>query len=359
MVSSAPPPNVHRDFIKKYISLRLRLDMSSLNSSPVDTNALNGSFHCAAGIYCLLPLVNYADSCHRCFFCKGTLHGPCGVLHDPDNITYQNRCNLCDNKYFSNKRIHSNQTALLTPPPVNVMTHLARSTTQMNLMSSVEVMNSEDLILKISDNSTRAPTPTSTSQSSLPETLYDSLIVSAASKESADDSTPIHDWYNLQINEILDQLKPRTKQGQLMQRAWCKCAVDGTGKPLTSIGLVANRLLKILTGKKFNPDTPLNSKLQSKKAERQQQLQHFLGIRESPAVLMIVRKFLSENIMLPVNADGSVIDVDCININTGARVIMLAVEPDSYLALNDISAAPSKESRRAHIDNDALSFNEK
>jgi hypothetical protein len=38
---------------------------------------------------------------------------------------------------------------------------------------------------------------------------------------------------------------------------------------------------------------------------------------------------------------------------------MLAVEPDSYLALNDIFAAPSKESRRAHIDNDALSFNEK
>jgi len=211
-------------------------------------------------------------------------------------------------------------------------------------MSSVEVMNSEDLILKISDNSTCAPTPTSTSQSSLPETLDDSLIVSAASKEAADDSTPIPDWYNLQIDEIYDQLNPRTKQGQLTQRAWHKHAVDGTGKPLTSIGLVVNRLLKILTGKKFIPDTPLNSKLQSKKAERQQQLQHFLGIRESPAVLMIVRKFLSENIMLPVNADGSVIDVDCININTGARVIMLAVEPDSYLALNDIFAAPSKES---------------
>jgi hypothetical protein len=70
VVSSAPPPNVHHDFIKKYISLRLHLDMSSLNSSPVDTNALNGSFQCAAGIYCLLPLVNYADSCHRCFSVK-------------------------------------------------------------------------------------------------------------------------------------------------------------------------------------------------------------------------------------------------------------------------------------------------
>jgi hypothetical protein len=74
---------------------------------------------------------------------------------------------------------------------------------------------------------------------------------------------------------------------------------------------------------------------------------------------MIVQKFLSENVMLPVNADGSVIDVDCININTGARVIMLAIEPDLYLALNYIFAAPSKELQRAHIDNDALSFNKK
>ena len=36
VVSSAPPPNAHHDFIKKYISLRLCLDMSSLNSSPVE-----------------------------------------------------------------------------------------------------------------------------------------------------------------------------------------------------------------------------------------------------------------------------------------------------------------------------------
>ncbi len=85
-------------------------------------------------------------------------------------------------------------------------------------MSSVEVMNSEDLILKILDNSTRASTPTSTSQSSLPETLDDSLKVSAASEEAADDSTPIPDWWNLQIDEIYDQLNPWTKQGQMTQQ---------------------------------------------------------------------------------------------------------------------------------------------
>jgi hypothetical protein len=80
-------------FLKKIFFEIAYFAMSSLNSSPGDTNALNGSFQCAAGVYCLLPLVNYADSCHRCFFCKGTLHGPCGVLHDPDNIAYQNGCN--------------------------------------------------------------------------------------------------------------------------------------------------------------------------------------------------------------------------------------------------------------------------
>jgi hypothetical protein len=73
--------------------------MSSLNNSPGDTNALNGSFQCGAGVYCLFPLVNHADSCHRCFFCKDTLHGPCGVLHDLDNIVHQNCCNLCNSKF--------------------------------------------------------------------------------------------------------------------------------------------------------------------------------------------------------------------------------------------------------------------
>jgi hypothetical protein len=59
--------------------------------------------------------------------------------------------------------------------------------------------------------------------------------------------------------------------------------------------------------------------------------------------MMIVHKFLMENISLLVNADGTVIDVDSININHGARVIMLAVGPESYSALNDIFVAPDKE----------------
>jgi len=49
-----------------------------------------------------------------------------------------------------------------------------------------------------------------------------------------------------------------------------------------------NHLLKILTGKKFLPDTPLNSKLESKKVERQQQLQDFLAIGSNPLALLII-----------------------------------------------------------------------
>jgi hypothetical protein len=83
-----------------------------------------------------------------------------GVLHDPDSITYQNHCNFCDNKYFSSKRIPSNQAALLTPNPSNVMTHQGRHTTQFIQISSMAVMNSEDLIVKLLDDSSQAPTPT-------------------------------------------------------------------------------------------------------------------------------------------------------------------------------------------------------
>jgi len=169
----------------------------------------------------------------------------------------------------------------------------------------------------------------------------------------------IPSWFHLDISEIYDHLNPATKKGQNDQRTWRKCAIDINGKPITSVGIIGNRLLKILTGKKFLPDTPLNSKLQSKKVERQQQLQDFLTMGSNPPAVIIVQKFLSENICMPVNADGNVIDVDSISINVGARVIMLAVEPDSYLALNDIFAAPAKEARRAQIDDKSLSFNEK
>jgi hypothetical protein len=44
---------------------------------------------------------------------------------------------------------------------------------------------------------------------------------------------------------------------------------------------------------------------------------------------MIIHFFLTENILLLVNADGSVIDVESITVNVRAHVIMLAVDPQS------------------------------
>ncbi len=100
-----------------------------------------------------------------------------------------------------------------------------------------------------------------------------------------------------------------------------------------------------MAGKKLIPDTPLNAKLQSKKGERQQQRSEFLQIGDNLPALLIVQKFLSDNILLPVNADGDVIDVETISVNIGACVILLAVEPEPYSVLNDIFASPEKEAR--------------
>jgi hypothetical protein len=158
----------------------------------------------------------------------------------------------------------------------------------------------------------------------------------AETQTNPNDGSIMPNWFNLDIYAIYDNLNPATKKGQQDQRAWGKSAIDSNGKVITSVGIIANRLFKILTGKKNLPDTPLNSKLQSKKVERQQQLQDFLAMGSNPPALLIVQKFLSENICIPVNADGIAIDAEFVTINIGARIIMLAVEPDSYLALNEI-----------------------
>jgi len=204
------------------------------------------------------------------------------------------------------------------------------------------------------------------SRGSTPTFNTDSLNITDPFLDEGDDEaivleeeTPIPDWFNLDLESIYDKLNPRTKEGVAQARAWRKRATDGTGKPMTSIGIVANRLLKILTVKKFMPDTTLNTKLQTKKAERQQQKEEFTRLGGNLPAVTIIQKFLTENILLPVNADGSVIDVESITVNVGARVIMLAVDPESYSALNDIFASPDKEVRRAQIDDKSLSFNEK
>jgi hypothetical protein len=124
-----------------------------------------------------------------------------------------------------------------------------------------------------------------------------------------------------------------TKQGQAHQRGWRKRAVDGSGKPLTSIGLVANRLLKLLVTKKFISDLPLNTQLQSKKVDWEQQKNLFMNLKDNLTAVHLIRKFLVDNIFLPVNADGDAINVEEISVNVGARVIMLAADPETYDAI--------------------------
>jgi len=92
------------------------------------------------------------------------------------------------------------------------------------------------------------------------------------SEINPNDSVVIPNWFNLDIYEIYYNFNPATKKEQKDQWAWRKSAIDSNGKPIASVGIIANHLLKILTGKKFLPDTPLNNRLQSK-MERQQQLQ--------------------------------------------------------------------------------------
>ena len=107
----------------------------------------------------------------------------------------------------------------------------------------------------------------------------------------SDDNISIPNWFELDLDVIYDHLNPRTKQGIAQSRSWRKKAVDVMGRPLSSIGVVANRLLKILITRKLIPDTTLNSKLQTRKAEWAQQRLEFtrigVGSNPQPAIMLI------------------------------------------------------------------------
>jgi hypothetical protein len=60
--------------------------------------------------------------------------------------------------------------------------------------------------------------------------------------------------------------------------------------------------------------------------------------------------FYAENIILPFNADGNVVNVENISVNLGSQIIMLAVESVSYMSLNDIFAVLDKDIHRAQVD---------
>jgi hypothetical protein len=93
--------------------------------------------------------------------------------------------------------------------------------------------------------------------------------------------------------------------------------------------------------------------------ERNKQRNELFLLNQSLPAGQLMRKFLAKNIVLPINADGEVIDTAVVSVNLLARVIMLAVEPEPFQQLSDIFAAAEKDAHRAQVDDKALSFNEK
>ncbi len=53
-----------------------------------------------------------------------------------------------------------------------------------------------------------------------------------------------------------------------------------------------------------------------------------------------MKKFLVKNIVLPINADGEVIDTTVVGVNLLACVIMLAAELEPFQQLSEIFSAP-------------------
>ncbi len=88
----------------------------------------------------------------------------------------------------------------------------------------------------------------------------------------ADDAL-LPDWFCLESETIYDKLNPRSKAGTIELWSWRKRVVDCSGKPITSISIVANCLLKILVTRKLISNTPMNWKLQTKNEQQEQRLE--------------------------------------------------------------------------------------
>jgi hypothetical protein len=205
-----------------------------------------------------------------------------------------------------------------------------------------------------------SPSPTIESYvNDVNESVIDDSIEIIGNDESTPykEKIPIPDWYALPIDKVYELVNPISKEGKLYQREWRNQVVDCNGKPIHSIGIIANRLLKLMVTKKLIPDLPINLKMQSKKGDRLLQLYYFDKLKTNVEHVTLVKKFLTENIILPVNLDGDVVEPD--NVNILARVLMLAVDPEPFSYLNDIFSAPDKEAKRANIDSPLLSFNER
>jgi hypothetical protein len=142
--------------------------MSSASHNNSYTNANGNSninFQCATGAFCKLPSVDFSTIPHKCPYCQRLLHGVCGILHNPDSITYHNRYNFCDTELSkSQHQLPPHQVVIPSqiPAPQNcefptrqVATSSIRTTTPTSQLffSGTPITNSQLL--------TRTLTPTS------------------------------------------------------------------------------------------------------------------------------------------------------------------------------------------------------
>lgn len=179
--------------------------------------------------------------------------------------------------------------------------------------------------------------------------------------EVIDEAVP--DWLNMDLSDIYDALNPvPNKSNKKKQASWRAKVVDCEGKPINAIGVVANKLLAKLRDKGLMNNHKLNKKMQVQKNDRLAQKIEFRNIAydgNGEENITFVRLFCLQNFVQPQTADGQYINANELETNLGARIIMLAVEPDSLNALVEIFAAPTKEARRAQIDDKQNSFSEK
>jgi hypothetical protein len=71
------------------------------DSHTILLSQLDAQFHRAAGYLYKMPHLDFLKLPHKCILCQRQLHGPCGVLHDPDSVTYHNRCYVCNLIFFA------------------------------------------------------------------------------------------------------------------------------------------------------------------------------------------------------------------------------------------------------------------
>jgi hypothetical protein len=164
------------------------------------------------------------------------------MVHDPNNITFQNRCQSGDKKYFrptvrtTTSAFLSPTTQLINPTLYTDSNGTSETPTPFIVAknhhnSSIVQVSSTDLISQLSSR-------TSTPNEADPFLEAFDVVIQGDISTEVDISIP--DWFSLNRETIYDKLNPRTKQGTSELRSWHKKCVDGAGKPLTSIGIVVN-----------------------------------------------------------------------------------------------------------------------